>query len=110
MTANNDAFTFSHTSEDRSKVKMTLEAPDSGFQPWTEVLDRFVDFLETVYGYNIKDQIRVRYSPVLDVCEYWRGGVFEDDPTPDEEDFVEFDDDDKYDEYDNENFNPGLTE
>jgi hypothetical protein len=85
MTVNNDIFTFSYTPGSRSKVMVMLEAPDDGFQPWTEVLDRFVDFLGTVYGYDIKSKIRVQYSPVMEVDDYWRGGLF-DIPEDDEDD------------------------
>ena len=96
----NDVFTFSYTPESHSKFMVMLEAPEDGFQPWTEVLDRFVDFLGTVYGYDIKSKIRVQYSPVMEVDDYWRGEFF---------DVPEDDEDEPYDEYDQKE-NAGLTE
>jgi hypothetical protein len=84
----NDVFTFSYTPESHSKFMVMLEAPEDGFQPWTEVLDRFVDFLGTVYGYDIKSKIRVQYSPVMEVDDYWRGEFF-DVPEDDEDEQVD---------------------
>lgn len=96
----NDVFTFSYTPESHSKFMVMLEAPEDGFQPWTEVLDRFVDFLGTVYGYDIKSKIRVQYSPVMEVGEFWRGGFF---------DLEEDEEYNPYDEYDQKE-KAGLTE
>lgn len=31
---------------------------------WDEVIDRFASFVEQVYGYNIKDRIKIVQSPI----------------------------------------------
>lgn len=100
MTVNNDIFAFGYITDGRGRIRMEIEAPDDGFQPWTEVLDRFVDFLESVYGYDIKSHIRLQYSSAMDVGEFWRGGFF---------DLEEDNEDEPYDEYDQKE-NAGLTE
>lgn len=50
-------FTFSYTDADSSKS--SHHSYDEGVM-WTTVLNDFVDYLSFVYGYNIKDKVRVQ--------------------------------------------------
>jgi hypothetical protein len=43
---------------------------------WPEVLNDFVDFLQHVYGYNIKDSIRIREPRYETFPESWSGEYF----------------------------------
>jgi hypothetical protein len=43
---------------------------------WPEVLNDFVDFLQNVYGYNIKDSIRIREPRYETFPESWSGEYF----------------------------------
>jgi hypothetical protein len=56
---------------------------------WTEVLNDFVDYLSFVYGYDIKDKVRVE-SPFwmqrgfdVDNTKGWQGEFFDPEPKKD---------------------------
>jgi hypothetical protein len=73
-------YTFSYTNEDTSKT--SFKSYEEGVM-WSEVLNDFVDYLSYVYGYDIKDKVRVE-SPFwhqhgVDI-KGWRGEYF-DPPT-----------------------------
>jgi len=76
----NHYYTFSYTNEDGSK---SLNKVYEEGVMWSEVLNDFVDYLSYVYGYDIKDKVRVE-SPFwkkhgVDI-KGWRGEYF-DPPT-----------------------------
>jgi hypothetical protein len=73
-------YTFQHTSEDTSKS--VFKSYDEGVM-WSEVLNDFVDYLGYVYGYDIKDKVRVE-SPFwnkhgVDI-KGWQGEYFDPEP------------------------------
>jgi hypothetical protein len=73
-------YTFSYTNEDTSKT--SFKSYEEGVM-WSEVLNDFVDYLSYVYGYDIKDKVRVE-SPFwhqhgVDV-EGWKGEFFDPEP------------------------------
>lgn len=87
MTDDNEDFkhnyTFQYTNEDTSKS--VFKSYDEGVM-WTEVLNDFVDYLSFVYGYDIKDKIRVE-SPFwmqrgfdVDNTKGWQGEFFDPEP------------------------------
>ena len=64
----------------------------SGDECWPSVLEDFVRFLESIYKYNIKDQIRLQKPDWLDldtendIYDPWRDHYFEIDTEEEEED------------------------
>ena len=79
----NSYFTFSCTDEDGSKS--LSKSYEEGVM-WSEVLNDFVDYLSYVYGYNIKDKVRVE-SPFwiqrgfdVDNTKGWQGEFFDPEP------------------------------
>jgi hypothetical protein len=75
-------YLFQYTNEDTSKSVSKIY--DEGVM-WSEVLNDFVDYLSYVYGYDIKEKVRVE-SPFwhqhgVDI-EGWKGEFF--DPSPKE--------------------------
>jgi hypothetical protein len=75
-------YLFQYTNEDTSKSVSKIY--DEGVM-WSEVLNDFVDYLSFVYGYDIKEKVRVE-SPFwhqhgVDI-EGWKGEFF--DPPPKE--------------------------
>ena len=46
---------------------------------WPEVLNDFVDFLQSVYGYNIKDSVRILEHRYAMASEAWAGKYFSKD-------------------------------
>jgi hypothetical protein len=73
-------YTFSYTNEKTSKS--TFKSYEEGVM-WSEVLNDFVDYLSYVYGYDIKEKVRVE-SPFwnkhgVDI-KGWQGEYF-DPPT-----------------------------
>ncbi len=51
-----DYFGFEHVDYDGKRYYMQV----SGLDRWSDVLEDFVRFLESLYKYNIKDQIRIK--------------------------------------------------
>ena len=47
---------------------------------WPEVLEQFVGFLSSVYGYDIREKIAIDESPFASYDDTWSGPVF----TPEE--------------------------
>jgi hypothetical protein len=82
----NSYFTFSCTDEDGSNKSLS-KSYEEGVM-WTEVLNDFVDYLSYVYGYNLKDKVRVE-SPFwmqrgfdVDNTRGWQGEFFDPDKEP----------------------------
>jgi hypothetical protein len=82
----NHYYTFSYTNEDGSK---SLNKVYEEGVMWTEVLNDFVDYLSFVYGYDIKDKVRVE-SPFwrqrgfdVDNTKGWQGEFFDPEPKKD---------------------------
>ena len=75
----------------------------SGDDRWTDVLEDFVKFLEGIYKYNIKDQIRLKQpawvglDPEYDMDDPWINHYFEID-------------NDEEDEADENSSHPGLSD
>lgn len=46
---------------------------------WPEVLNDFVNFLQSVYGYDIKSSIRVKEPKYAVFPERWHGDFFSED-------------------------------
>lgn len=57
-----------------SKHEVTLDEVT-----WPEVLNDFVNFLQSVYGYNIKDSIRIEKPRYEVLPEPWTGKYFDKD-------------------------------
>ena len=63
----------------------------SGDDRWSDVLEDFVRFLEGIYKYNIKDQIRLQkpawvdLDPDNEIDDPWRDHYFEIDTDEEEE-------------------------
>lgn len=81
----NHYYTFSYTNEDGSK---SLNKVYEEGVMWTEVLNDFVDYLSFVYGYDIKDKVRVE-SPFwmqrgfdVDNTKGWQGEFFDPSEEP----------------------------
>ena len=79
-------YTFQYTNEDTSKS--VFKSYDEGVM-WTEVLNDFVDYLSFVYGYDIKDKVRVELPVWLrDGFDFpveggWQGEFFDPEPKKD---------------------------
>jgi hypothetical protein len=43
---------------------------------WPEVLEQFVGFLSSVYGYDIREKIAIAESPFVSYDDTWSGPVF----------------------------------
>lgn len=76
-------FTFGYVSNGESKVSIRKYNEDA---LWSEVLNDFVDYLSYLYGYDIKEKVRVE-SPFwikhgIDI-EGWQGKFFDPDPKED---------------------------
>lgn len=74
-------YTFQYTNEDTAKS--VFKSYDEGVM-WTEVLNDFVDYLSFVYGYDIKEKVRVQ-SPFwvghgIDDVGGWKGAFFDPEP------------------------------
>jgi hypothetical protein len=76
-------YIFQYTNEDTSKSVSKIY--DEGVM-WSEVLNDFVDYLSFVYGYDIKDKVRVE-SPFwrqrgfdVDDTGGWKGEFFDPEP------------------------------
>lgn len=60
---------------------------ETGGASWHECLNDYVRFLESIYGYNIMEQVRIKEPKWLDVmyehysdyCDPWTGEYFNDD-------------------------------
>ena len=66
MTADNEEyFAFEHRDGDGKKYYTRVTGNDQ----WPDVLEDFVRFLEGIYKYNIKDQIRLQQPPWLDFMD-----------------------------------------
>ena len=57
-----------------SKHEVTLDEVT-----WPEVLNDFVNFLQSVYGYDIKDSIRIEKPRYETLPEPWTGKYFDKD-------------------------------
>lgn len=57
-----------------SKHEVTLDEVT-----WPEVLNDFVNFLQSVYGYDIKDSIRIEQPRYEMLTESWTGKYFDKD-------------------------------
>jgi hypothetical protein len=90
MIADNDFshnYTFQYTNEDKSLS--VFKSYDEDVM-WSEVLNDFVDYLSYVYGYDIKEKVRVQ-SPFwvghgIDDVGGWNGKFFDPDEEPVKED------------------------
>lgn len=79
----NHYYTFTYANEDGSKS--VHKVYDEGVM-WSEVLNDFVDYLSFVYGYDIKEKVRVE-SPFwvqrgfdVDTTGGWKGEFFDPEP------------------------------
>ena len=43
---------------------------------WPEVLEQFVGFISSVYGYDIREKIAIAESPFASYDDTWSGPVF----------------------------------
>lgn len=57
MNDNLESFEFVHRFVDGSTTIFSFQVEEPS---WDEVLDKFVGFLEQIYGYNIKDKIETK--------------------------------------------------
>ena len=92
MTDNNEEyFAFEYRDEDGKKYYTRV----TGNYLWSDVLEDFVRFLEGIYKYNIKDQIRLQQPPWLDfrdnydMWDPWINHYFEIDEDDEEEEINE---------------------
>lgn len=90
-------YSFSYTDCDGKKYEKTITTPED---TWTECLNDYVRFLESVFQYNIMDSVRLKEPVWLDtVREHYPEYL---DPWTGEY-FVEVEDDE-------DTGNPGLTD
>jgi hypothetical protein len=82
----NHYYAFSYLNED--SAKSFSKSYEEGVM-WTEVLNDFVDYLSFVYGYDIKDKVRVE-SPFwmqrgfdVDNTKGWQGEFCDPEPKKD---------------------------
>lgn len=85
---NEEYFAFEHRDEDGKKYYTRVTGNDR----WPDVLEDFVRFLESIYKYNIKDQIRLQqplwfdFMDTYDMYDPWINHYFEIDNEEEETD------------------------
>lgn len=78
-------FGFSYVDCDGKKYLKEIQTPGA---TWHECMDGYVKFLESVFGYPIKHQVRLEepkwlasmYDHYPDYLDPWTGEYFKDDP------------------------------
>lgn len=72
MNESTEAYTFQYSDGDAKSIYVSFTPGDT----WPEVLEQFVGFLGNVYGYDIRQKVGIKYSPIVLLDETWSGAVF----------------------------------
>ena len=74
MNKSNDFYSFEYNDGDTRHLSMSFTPGDS----WPEVLEQFVGFLGNVYGYDIRQKVGIKATPLTAsmLDETWTGAVF----------------------------------
>lgn len=69
-----DTYSFYYTSSEGREVDLTFHPEWDA--TWTHVLENFLDFLGGIYGYDLRDQVAVKFKPHRSQSD-WSGPVFD---------------------------------
>jgi hypothetical protein len=72
-----DTFSFYYTPVGEPEREAEAHVEAAWDAPWTVPLGHFLDFLGEVYGYDIKDQVAVKFNPFREAAG-WTGPTFGD--------------------------------
>jgi hypothetical protein len=72
MNNSEENYTFQYT-DGLKDVTISFTPEDS----WHTVLEEFVTFLSSVYGYNVRDKIAIKENPFALYENGWSGPVFD---------------------------------
>lgn len=89
-------YSFSYTDGDGKEHTKTIKTPGA---TWSECLNDYVRFLESVFGYEIMSQVRLKDNvfrrslledyPYYEFTDPWSGGYFVDEQDESEEEYDE---------------------
>lgn len=72
MNEHKEYYSFEYSDSVDRQISMSFNPGDT----WPEVLEQFVSFMSTVYGYNIREQVGIMESPFGVERGLWSGPVF----------------------------------
>ena len=69
-----EVYTFQYSDGGAKSVRVSFTPGDT----WPEVLEQFVSFLNNIYGYDIRQKVGIKASPITAsmLDETWTGVVF----------------------------------
>lgn len=69
-----EVYTFQYSDGGAKSVRVSFTPGDT----WPEVLEQFVSFLNNIYGYDIRQRVGIKVTPLTaSLDETWTGPVFD---------------------------------
>jgi hypothetical protein len=72
MNETNETYNFNYFDGEERSIRVAFTPGDT----WPEVLEQFVGFLSNVYGYDIREKVAIKKSPLFLHDDSWSGPVF----------------------------------